>query len=373
MVNRFENRVAGGVIGSAVGDAIGAPCECLDYRDIRKALGDYQGIEQILNMQAQSHTMNDWWTPEMAWNVTDDSVLSDLLLDCIIKHDGQISAYEFAKEWELLDQPVPNPNGGEVVRLSCLHFIEQIPFLRNKLAIYKRDLGRGEYNATNAIMYIAPVGLLCAGDPLAAELMAIDITSVNEHGRPRDVAGGYCAGLAACFIKGKTVEEIIGICVDHTRDFLCLKEIHAMLALAATCASCDEYIERYYQEIIGPIIPYTDLQHEIFCPGLCVSWRSSEILGNALAFFLITQGNDARAMILAAAKIGRDADTIARVAGGLIGTYRGIDAIPADWVAQVTRKNAWMQLEEKTARLSEIIRRKLQTRIDSAQSIMEAQ
>ena len=354
----IADRVAGGVIGSAVGDAVGAPCECCDYRKIRNFVGDYQGPDQLIGRPGPQ----PWWKDDMAWRVTDDTVLADLLLDCIMRHKGQVSAYEFAREWELFDKPAPTPDGSTVNRLSLVHFIEQIPFLRNKLAIYKRDLGRGECNATNAIMYIAPVGLLCAGSPLEAEQMAVDMTSVNQHGRPRDVAGGYCAALAECFIPGKSVDDIVGVAIDHTRDFLCLKEISAMVNLARKCSSPDEYIERYYTEIIGPVIPYIDLQHEMFNPDMCNSWRSSEILGNALAFLLITKGNDARAMILGASKIGRDADTIARVAAGLIGAYRGLSSLPQEWVQAVLKKNAWLNLESKTQQLVDIVQSKLAER-----------
>lgn len=362
----FGDRVAGGVIASAVGDAVGAPCECCDYRAIRKAIGDYRGPHDVVGTPGPQ----PWWKDDMAWRITDDTVLADLLLDCIIRHGGQISAYEFAREWELFDKPVVTADGSTVNRLDLMHFIERIPFLRNKLAIYKRDLGRGEYNATNAIMYIAPVGVLCAGEPLEAELMAVDVTSVNQHGRPRDVAGGYCAALAACFLPGKSVDDIVGVAIDHTRDFSCLKETNAMVNLARKCSSCNEYIERYYTEIIGPIIPYVDLQHEMFNPDMCNSWRSSEILGNALAMLLITKGNDAREMILGASKIGRDADTIARIAAGLIGVYRGLSCLPQDWVQCVLRKNAWLNLEQKTQQLGAIVRAKLARRASVAAVIV---
>jgi ADP-ribosylglycohydrolase len=34
----IEDRVYGCLLGSAVGDALGAPTECMDYRDIRRFL-----------------------------------------------------------------------------------------------------------------------------------------------------------------------------------------------------------------------------------------------------------------------------------------------------------------------------------------------
>ena len=63
-------------------------------------------------------------------------------------------------------------------------------------------------------------------------------------------------------------------------------------------------------------------------------------------------------MMLACAKIGRDADTICRCAGGLIGAWRGIDCIPADWRELVFKRNPWLRLEEKGNALVDLIRRR---------------
>ena len=90
------------------------------------------------------------------------------------------------------------------------------------------------------------------------------------------------------------------------------------------------------------------------------SWDSAEILGPSLAFFLVTKGQDPQEMMLAAGKIGRDADTICRCAGGLIGAWRGLDAIPADWRAFVLPKIRWLRLEEKGAALAALVRRRTQ-------------
>jgi len=354
----LSNRVMGSLIGSAVGDALGAPCECLHYQKILKEYGDFQGMADLIAAKA------GWdWLP--VGTVTDDTVLADLLLDCILANDGIMDAHLFAKQWELFEQPIPNPGGAPVIRLNQMHFIERIPYFRNQLReIKKRELGHGEANATNAIMYIGPVGLLCAGDPNKAALMAADVTAVNQHGGPRDVAAGYAAGLAECFVSGATVDSVIETVVTFTRDFMHTREINAMLDLAKKCQNCAEFIRRYYTEIVGPVIPFQDVQHldqmhwKFKSEPICNSWNSAEILGPTLATFLITRGEDAPAMMLACAKIGRDADTICRCAGGLIGAWRGIDCIPADWRELVFKRNPWLRLEEKGNALVDLIRRR---------------
>jgi ADP-ribosylglycohydrolase len=301
-------------------------------------------------------------------SVTDDTVLADLLLDCILEHDGRVAAHVFAEAWDRFEEPIAWPDGPRP-RLNCVHWIERLPFYRNRLReIPKRELGHGEANATNAIMYIAPVGLLCAGDPLKAELMAADVTAVNQHGRPRDVAGGYAAALAACFLPGMTPERVIETALEHTRDFKHTREMRAMLDLAARCGTGEEFCERYYREIIGPVVPYQDLQH--LGGNRSVSWNSSEVLGPALAAFRLTRGSRAAEMVLMCGRIGRDADTIARVAGGLAGAYLGPSAIPEAWASYVLARNPWLRLREKAEQLAALVRRRLAEEIQARQAVL---
>lgn len=352
----LDTRVMGSLIGAAVGDALGAPCECMHYRKILEVYGDFQHFAEL---------EGSWYNFRLG-GITDDTVLADLLMDAILTNDGVLDAHLFAREWERFETPIANPDGGDpIIRLNMMHWIERIPYLRNQLReINKRELGHGEANATNAVMFIGPVGLLCAGDPNKAAVMAADVSAVNQHGAPRDVAAGYAAALAACFVPGATVESIIDTAVTYTRDYRHTRELTAMLELAARCADCHEFIRRYYTEIIGPVVPFQDLEHEgkfhwfFKEEPTCVSWNSAEVLGPVLATFLITRGNDAQAMMLACAKIGRDADTIARCAGGLIGAWQGLEAIPADWQEYVLARNRWLMIEEKGASLIALIRRR---------------
>ncbi len=200
--------------------------------------------------------------------------------------------------------------------------------------------------------------------------MAVDITAVNQHGGPRDIAGAYAAALAACFLPGASVEDVVRTALEHTRDYRHTKEITAMVELAKKCPTCQEYIEQYYEQILGQLIPMQDLEHE--GSNCCISWNSSEILGPALGAFLITQGNDARQMMLACARIGRDADTIARCAGGLIGAYRGAAVIPAEWAKYVLQRNQWLRLPEKAAQLAAIVTKDLRRQGEVRQAILEA-
>ncbi len=128
------------------------------------------------------------------------------------------------------------------------------------------------------------------------------------------------------------------------------------------------WIERYYDEILGHLLPYRDARHEERTS--CVSWNSIEVLGPALATLLIT-GEDPEAMMLACARFGRDADTVCRVAGGLAGVLGGAEAISAEWRETVLTRNTWLDLGPKAARLAAITRRRLERKAAAAKAVLE--
>src|SRR5215469_5037564 len=71
------------------------------------------------------------------------------------------------------------------------------------------------------------------------------------------------------------------------------------------------------------------------------SSRSTALLPIALGFLVISRG-DYRDAVLGAVNYGRDADSIASMAGALAGALNGIDAVPAEWrqgVASASRRD----------------------------------
>lgn len=371
----LADRISGCLWGSAVGDAWGGPMECVPAADNLRIFGTARRFEDVtpeMIRAAGEARGKIWWTHAMWGKVTDDTALSDLMLDCILRSDGAVSAEEYAAEWTRLDQPVTGPDGNVVVRLDILHWIERIPFLRNKLkTISKRDLGRGEIQATNALMAIAPVGLLHAGDPLGAELAAVDLTSVNQHGASRDAAGGYAAAIAHCFLPEATVASVISCCLAHCRDERTRYEVRKVLELADRCSTGDAFIASYWREMVGNIFPRQDWQHH--GSGSITTWINGEVLGTALALFRINEGGaDGRGcdILRYAAMNGRDADTTCRIAGGLLGAWCGLEAIPLDWLKYVEERNAWLRLAEKAKRLTKLVLARLAKRRDCIDAVL---
>ena len=118
--------------------------------------------------------------------------------------------------------------------------------------------------------------------------------------------------------------------------------IETTLALAEKAGDYEGFRQRYYDERLLPGIAMPD---------------SRETVPVALALFALADGRPERA-IVHAANFGRDADTIASMAGALAGAYRGVDAIPSHWVAKVQAESP--RAHEDVAReLVDIINQRL--------------
>ena len=57
--------------------------------------------------------------------------------------------------------------------------------------------------------------------------------------------------------------------------------------------------------------------------------------------------DDLRAAVLEGANTPGDSDSIATIAGALLGAHLGFDAIPSDWVTDVERSDELLQLAGK--------------------------
>jgi ADP-ribosylglycohydrolase len=115
----IEDRVLGGLIGGAIGDALGAPMECMHYQRIREVFGDARRFSDFTPAMLEQSLFRK--NAGKHGFVTDDTVLADLLLDCILENNGEITAIEFARQWEKFEDPVPNPDGDPVIRIKHMH------------------------------------------------------------------------------------------------------------------------------------------------------------------------------------------------------------------------------------------------------------
>ena len=308
--------VLGCLYGGEIGDAMGAPAEGKTYQQIEELFGeitDFSGYG------------------------TDDSALKHILCDAIVRGEGYPTADIWADEW-LAQQDmfikrhlfwIPVMNGFWKIRAEN---------------VAPREAGRGNMASSSSAMCISPMGIINAGNPRQAALETFEVASLIHHNFSRDAACAMAAAVAAALHAQATVDSVL----DAASLYLPPRSAHVMrhyiaatLALARETADYTAFRATYYAERILPEIAIPDAR---------------ETVPVALSLFYLAGGDPQRA-IFYGANFGRDADTIASMAGALAGAYRGVGALPDEWVEKVRSESPRAHEDVAEAMVSVVSRR----------------
>ncbi len=179
----------------------------------------------------------------------------------------------------------------------------------------------GRYNVMNiddgAAMRVAPIGVVCAGNPDGAARMAVLEAQVSHDRDGIWAAQAVAAGIAVA-LDGGGVEAILSTARQQVPADSWLG--YALDKAMQICQSA-ETIEYAWEP----------LHNEFWTPSHSAA---PEAIPQALAVFQLTHGDFRKGMFWAC-NFGRDADTIGAVVGALSGAHCGIEAIPAGWVEKV--------------------------------------
>jgi ADP-ribosylglycohydrolase len=309
--------VYGCLIGGAVGDALGAPLEGLYYTDIREKYGKLKDFIPSY----QGNTGKPRGQPGIQGVVTDDTTLRHYMCYAIVKKGGRITPDDFAKV--LLEKKM-NPNR--------LWSNEKITLMKLQVGMNPWETGRGNPPAGCAVMAIAPIGIINAGDPSQAYQDASNIASINQEGVNRDAAATVAAGVAAAFLPGATVESILETMMEHSADIV-RRAIVLTMDLAHRSSSVDEFAEKFYSEMLDWTWPALNWNKDRF-----FSASSLEIVPASMAILYLCNG-DTNQSIIEGANFGRDCDTIGSLCGCLAGAMNGASSIREDWICDCEKAN----------------------------------
>jgi ADP-ribosylglycohydrolase len=314
--NRLFDKILGCLLGGVIGDAMGRPAENKTYQEIQAAFG------QISDFSGSG---------------TDDSALKHILCDTIIKTGGYPTADTWAEEWL---------NQEELFLKSRLFWIPVMNGfwkLRGE-GIAPTEAGRGNMASSSSAMCISPMGIINAGNPRQAVLETYEAAGLIHHNFCRDAACSMAAAVAAAFEPQASVDAVLEAAVTFlpVRSAQVMREtIAATVALAGELQDYERFREKFYQERLLPGAAMPDAR---------------ETVPVALALFYLAQG-DPQQTILFGANFGRDADTIASMAGALAGAFKGASAFPAPWLEKVEAENPRSQQALAEKLLDMVMRR----------------
>ncbi|NUT07416.1 MAG: ADP-ribosylglycohydrolase family protein [Hamadaea sp.] len=333
----------GCLAGAAVGDALGGAVEGHSAEEIRdRYAGPVTGIVPPMRAPEDKPTAP---YAKGHGRITDDTLVTHALVRAYSRKRDHLDAYDMAGLLvpDLLEKIVWVPDlQRETVALHRLaagerHLITQLHFAHAD----PREAGVGNAVNCGAAMYIAPVGIVNAGDPVAAYREAIELAGAHQHSFGREAAGVMAACVAAAVPPSATVDDVVAAALAVARDGT-RAAISAVLTAAKGYAARSGLDLATVKGLRAAMAPFDTVGEAYREPGLG-SRRPSRLhaieeLPIALGM-LVVSGGDVRDTILGSVNYGRDADSIASMAGAIAGALHGIDGVPGDWVAEVSAES----------------------------------
>jgi len=311
----LRSRILGAVLGAAVGDALGHPTEFLSHHQIQSRFGP-QGVTGF----------ELWWERDWQWFApyTDDTQMAEIVLRSLLSHAKGGVAMEVVMEqiakgfarWSV------EPQGGHrAPGNACMRGAGRLA-----AGVHWRDAGGADDGGCGSVMRAYPFGLLFFDDVERAEHWAVEHSRMT-HQHP--IALAACAAMAvgvAHEVRGTAPATVLSAMVDAAGRYDAETASMAEKAVDEVAAGADpgEVLER--------------LQ----------GWAAHEAIAAAM-FVVARHERDLPGALLEGANAAGDSDSIATLAGALLGARLGIEALPPDWVRDIERTDELRALAEAAA------------------------
>jgi ADP-ribosylglycohydrolase len=293
------DRALGALYGLAIGDALGMPTQGLDRARARAVLSSPAGFRPGPAENPISHGLP-------AGSVTDDTLQCLLIANLLIAGGGTIEPGTLAAALLAWEHEMAERGRSELLGPSTKRALAAV-------AAGDDPSRTGRTGTTNgAAMRITPVGIATPGEPLERLLSAVLAADRVTHNT--DVAHAGAAAVAAVVSAGVGGENFKAAAPRAIRaaghfGFADLFEE------ALTLDSVDAIVERFGTGVV-----------------------TAESVPTAFGLARLSRGDVWEACTRAAA-LGGDTDTIAALAGAMVGACTGLSSLPPDAVRKVRQVN----------------------------------
>jgi ADP-ribosylglycohydrolase len=288
----LTDRARGCLLGLAVGDAFGDIGRSDPYRK-------RYGIVTNLYEGAKS---------------TDDTEFAVLTAQTLLDCGGKLTSEHLVVSWHkyIIDQGGVHERGGKPLYGSVAN-------LERGMLPPQSGWDNVQNDDDGAAMRIAPIGIICAGNPEQAAQLA-EIESQISHARDGIWGAQAVAASIAVAMDGADYEEIVAAGLARIpQDSWLGRAMDKAMTIADEAGSIEAAWEGLHTDLWTPV------------HSTC-----AEALPQAYAVFKLTGGDFHKGMFWAG-NFGRDADTIGAVVGALSGALHGEGVIPKDWIEKVRK------------------------------------
>ena len=295
----LESKLRGYLFGTACADALGRPVELLTLEKIKEKYGE-QGILEV--------------PPDSFW--TDDTQLM-LVLARGLSHGAELELPELMdkiSEELILWLDEPDLGAGATTKGAALKLRDGIHWSESGL----------NSKTCGSLMRVGILGFIFQNDTeklIRAASLSGRITHTHPTADAASIAGAYAVKLA-----------LDGIAPENM--FLPL--------LKVTEGISDEFTEALKHSYK---LAHSNLSDEEALRKLGQGWYADETF--ALAYFCILRyPDDYKKAVQTAVNITGDSDSVASVAGGILGARLGIKAIPVSWIEALKERKILEEMAE---------------------------
>jgi ADP-ribosylglycohydrolase len=332
----LTTRAVGCLGGAAVGDALGGATEGWESSEIHEHYGGWvEGVVQSMRHRlGVVKPFSPFWKGD--GHVTDDTLMTRVVVRAYAAKRDHLGAHDL----EELVVPMLVDEATWIPELDREDLLYHRLFLAEKWLVLKlryghadpRDAGVGNIVNCGAAMYMAPVGIANAGDPDAAYLEAIDLTSAHQSSYGREAAAVLAAAVAEAFRPGATPESVVATSVRLAKDATC----SAIEAVTEAAASLDGWRDGGLTELRSAFAPFDSVGERYAAPAQNARTpsrlHSIEEVPVALGL-LIATGGDYTETMLGGVNYGRDSDSIASMGGSLAGALGS--TVPPELIEEI--------------------------------------
>lgn len=301
--------------GLALGDALGMPTQSMSLAEIRKDHGEITGFVDAGPRQRIAAGMS-------AGHITDDTEQALMVAELLIEGSGRLDPVRFAErliEWE---RGMEAKGSLDLLGPSTKTAVERI------LAGVPADEAGSTGTTNGAAMRIAPVGIATSAGDVELLVDAVRDASRVTHDTGLGIAGASAIAAAVSVgLDGATRSEAVDAAIAAATIGATRGHWVAGADIAAKTAWA-----RAYLAAVAPAGRIDAISQVI---GTSVASQESVVA----ALALVSLELDPWQTLGIAASIGGDTDTIAAMAGAVLGAVHGPSAWPADAVATVVAVN----------------------------------
>lgn len=294
MITTFLQRAQGCMSGLAIGDALGRPVEGMSAQKIRE---NYGSVKDFLALSPGG---------------SDDTEYALLTASAILKYGVNITADQFAEFWKdnVCNQKAAFLGAG---------FSEMSAIDNLRRGLMPPFSGQHTHSWSDGLaMRVAPIGIVAAGNlPLAISLTTAD-GSVSHAGEGIWSGLAVAAAIATAMAGGNARESFIAAAESVPEDSWTYRSLIKVRDIInqGEGKSTPDLVDSLLYSVAVEDYYYADL--------------APEAVSLALGAVLYGDGDFVKTLLFAV-NLGRDADTIAAMAGAVAGALVGYEEIPESW------------------------------------------